>query len=80
MRSSAGRSATALSSTAPAPSRASAFRGPTSWPNGYDLSINRYKEIVHDEGDYREPREILKDLAALEDEIRQGIADLETML
>jgi len=48
--------------------------------NGYDLSINRYKELVHDDVEHRDPREILKELAALEDEIRQGIADLESML
>jgi type I restriction enzyme M protein len=48
--------------------------------NGYDLSINRYKEIVHDEVEHRDPREILKELARLEDEIRQGLADLEAML
>lgn len=47
---------------------------------GYDLSINRYKEIVHKEIDHRYPREILKELAAIEDDIRQGLADLETML
>jgi type I restriction enzyme M protein len=47
---------------------------------GYDLSINRYKELVHEEVDHRDPREIIKDLAALEDEIRQGLADLEAML
>jgi type I restriction enzyme M protein len=48
--------------------------------NGYDLSINGYKELVHDDIEHREPREILKELAALEDEIRQGIIDLESML
>jgi type I restriction enzyme M protein len=48
--------------------------------NDYDLSINRYKELVHDDVDRRDPREILKDLLSLEDEIRQDIADLETML
>jgi type I restriction enzyme M protein len=47
---------------------------------GYDLSINRYKEIVHDEVEHRDPREILKELAAIEDDIRQGLADLEAML
>ena len=46
----------------------------------YDLSINRYKEIVHEDAEHRDPREILKDLAALEDGIRQGLADLEAML
>ncbi|HUR18702.1 MAG TPA: class I SAM-dependent DNA methyltransferase [Acidimicrobiales bacterium] len=47
---------------------------------GYDLSINRYKEVVHEAVDHRDPREILKDLAAMEDDIRQGLADLEAML
>jgi type I restriction enzyme M protein len=47
---------------------------------GYDLSINRYKEIVHQEVDHRSPRDILKDLSALEDEVRQGLADLEALL
>ncbi|MGH3848430.1 MAG: type I restriction-modification system subunit M, partial [Pseudonocardiaceae bacterium] len=45
--------------------------------NGYDLSLNRYKEIVHETVEHRDPREILKDLAAMEDDIRQGLADLE---
>ncbi len=48
--------------------------------NGYDLSINRYKELVHEEVEHRDPREILKELSAIEDEIRQGLADLEAML
>jgi len=48
--------------------------------NGYDLSINRYKELVHDDVEHRHPREILKELAALEEEIRQGILDLKAML
>jgi type I restriction enzyme M protein len=47
---------------------------------GYDLNINRYKELVHEEVDHRSPRDILKDLSALEDEIHQGLADLEAML
>ncbi|HUP70051.1 MAG TPA: class I SAM-dependent DNA methyltransferase [Acidimicrobiales bacterium] len=47
---------------------------------GYDLSINRYKGLVHDDIEHRDPREILKELAILEDEIRQGIVDLEAML
>ncbi len=48
--------------------------------NGYDLSINRYKEVVHDDVEYRPPAEIIADLMKLEDEIRQGLADLEAML
>jgi type I restriction enzyme M protein len=47
---------------------------------GYDLSINRYKEIIYEEVEHRDPREILKDVATIEDEIRQGIMDLEAML
>jgi type I restriction enzyme M protein len=48
--------------------------------NDYDLSINRYKELVHDDVEHRDPREILRELHALEDEIRQGLTDLEQML
>ena len=47
---------------------------------GYDLSLNRYKEVVHDEVEHRYPKEILADLAKLEEEIRQGLKDLEAML
>ncbi|GEL94433.1 type I restriction-modification system subunit M [Cellulomonas composti] len=47
---------------------------------GYDLSLNRYKEIVHDEVEHRTPTEILGDIKSLNDEITQGIANLEAML
>jgi type I restriction enzyme M protein len=47
---------------------------------GYDLSINRYKEVVHAEGTHRAPREILAELARLEVEIQQGMKELEGML
>ena len=46
----------------------------------YDLSLNRYREIVQEAVEHRRPRDILKDLATLEDEIRQGIVDLKAML
>ena len=48
--------------------------------NGYDLSINRYKEIIYDEIDYPEPKQILGELNELEVEILQGIDDLRAML
>jgi type I restriction enzyme M protein len=48
--------------------------------NDYEFSINRYRQLLHDEVEHRDPREILKELAALEDDIRQGITDLESML
>ncbi len=48
--------------------------------NGYDLSINRYKEVVHDAVAHDPPAVILARLAALEQTIQQGMAELETML
>ena len=47
---------------------------------GYDLSLNRYKEVVHEEVEYRAPKDILADLARLEVEIQHGMKDLEGML
>jgi type I restriction enzyme M protein len=48
--------------------------------NGYDLSINRYKEVVHEEVEHLPPKEILAKLAKLEDEIQAGMKALEGML
>ncbi len=47
---------------------------------GYDLSLNRYKELVHEEVEHRPPLEILAELKAIEQEILQGIEELEGML
>jgi len=47
---------------------------------GYDLSLNRYKEVVHEEATHRPPSEILASLGKLETEIQQGMAELENML
>jgi type I restriction enzyme M protein len=47
---------------------------------GYDLSINRYKEVVHEVVEHRAPKDILVDLARLEDEIQRGLKELEGML
>jgi len=47
---------------------------------GYDLSLNRYKEVVHETVEHRAPKEILADLAKLEEEIQGGIKELEGML
>ncbi len=46
----------------------------------YDLSLNRYKEVVHDEVEYRAPLDIIADLEKLEGEIQQGLADLKAMI
>ena len=48
--------------------------------NKYDLSINRYKEVVYEEEVYEDPKDILKKLKALEHEILQDINELENML
>jgi type I restriction enzyme M protein len=48
--------------------------------NDYDLSINRYKEIVYDEIEYPAPAEILEELTALEEDIQKGLDDLKAML
>jgi type I restriction enzyme M protein len=47
---------------------------------GYDLSLNRYKEVVHDEVEHRPPLEIIAELEKLETEIQQGLAELRAML
>ncbi|MGW3494687.1 type I restriction-modification system subunit M [Streptomyces sp. NPDC001020] len=47
---------------------------------GYDLSLNRYKEIVHEEVVTRPPLEILTDLEQLNKEIEAGTAKLREML
>jgi len=47
---------------------------------GYDLSLNRYKELIYEEVEHRPPMEILAELRAIEQEILQGIEELEGML
>ena len=48
---------------------------------GYDLSLNRYKEVVLDEEvAHRSPRDILYNLEAMEATIQEGIKELEGML
>jgi len=48
--------------------------------NGFDLSLNRYKEVVHEQVDHVPPKQILAELQALEAEIAQGLRELEGML
>ena len=48
--------------------------------NKYDLSINRYKEVVYAEESYEAPKVILKRLMELETEIQQELKELEAML
>jgi type I restriction enzyme M protein len=44
--------------------------------NKYDLSINRYKEIVYEEDEYDPPKEILARMKELE---RELLADMEEL-
>ncbi|MCX4246620.1 type I restriction-modification system subunit M [Paraliomyxa miuraensis] len=48
--------------------------------NGWDLSINRYKEVVHEEITYDPPKVIIGRLKALEEEIAKELRELEGML
>lgn len=48
--------------------------------NGYDLSLNRYKEVEHEAVEHRDPKEILAELWKIEDEIQKGMKELEAML
>ncbi len=47
---------------------------------GYDLSLNRYREIEHDAVVHEAPAEILSRLRELEREIAEGLDELEAML
>ncbi|MBY4275751.1 SAM-dependent DNA methyltransferase [Rhodococcus fascians] len=47
---------------------------------GYDLALNRYKEVVADEVEHRAPLDIIADIEVLETDIASGLADLKAML
>ena len=48
--------------------------------NDYDLSINRYKEVVYEEVQYDPPKVILQRIKDLQAAMDRGISDLEKML
>lgn len=48
--------------------------------NGYDLSINRYKEVVYESVDYGKPLDILADIERLEGEIADGLKELKALI
>ena len=48
--------------------------------NNYDLSLNRYKEVEHEEVEHRAPAEILAELMALEQEIQGATRSLAEAL
>ncbi|WP_115933398.1 type I restriction-modification system subunit M [Citricoccus muralis] len=48
--------------------------------NGYDLSINRYKEIEYDEVEHRTPADIIADIERLDQEVVENLAELKRLL
>ena len=48
--------------------------------NGYDLSINKYKEIEYEEVKYDSPQEIMLRIRELEMDITAGIEELAEMI
>ena len=48
--------------------------------NDWDLSINRYKEIIYEEIEYAAPSEIIKDIEILDQERNQALAALKEIL
>jgi len=47
---------------------------------GYDLSLNRYKEVVHEEVVHVPPKQLIAELKQLEVDIQDGLAELEGLL
>jgi len=48
--------------------------------NGYDLSINKYKQSAYVKESYPHPREILAEINTLEREIQDGLKELEGLI
>lgn len=48
--------------------------------NDYDLSLNRYKEVVYEEVEYDEPKVILQRIKALQKKMADGVKELEALL
>jgi type I restriction enzyme M protein len=47
---------------------------------GYDLSLNRYKQVEHEERIHSSPADILRELRVLEETIANSLTNLEEML
>ena len=48
--------------------------------NDYDLSLNRYKEVVYEEVEYDEPKVILQRIKDLQKKMADGVKELEGLL
>jgi type I restriction enzyme M protein len=47
---------------------------------GYDLSLNRYKEVIHEAFEHVAPRQLIVELKQLDAEIQAGLVELEGLL
>ena len=47
---------------------------------GFDLSLNRYKEVVHEAAEHVPPQQLIAELKQLEAEIQAGLIELEGLL
>ncbi|QFI36801.1 SAM-dependent DNA methyltransferase [Moritella marina ATCC 15381] len=48
--------------------------------SAYDLSLNRYKEVIYEEVQYDAPKDILKRIKTLQDKMAKGVVELEGLL
>lgn len=48
--------------------------------SGYDLSINKYKEIIQEKVEYENPKIILKQIMNMEEEFQKQLKELEELL
>ena len=48
--------------------------------NGYDLSINKYKEVVYEKVEYPPTEEILQEIFNLQEQISKELIDLKNLL
>jgi len=48
--------------------------------NNYDLSINRYKEIIYEEVHHEKPQDILAEIKVINDKISLGLEELGAMI
>lgn len=47
---------------------------------GYDLSINRYKEVVYENIQHESPKKIIARIKTLQQQMEQGLAELEALV
>ena len=47
---------------------------------GYDLSLNRYREVEHQEQNHDAPADIIRELREIEEEISKGLAKLSELI